>query len=72
MAIKSDVLKEILVQPGFITSEKFASIENISKKQKKNILDVIVEQRIMKDENLHKLVAERQGYKFADWKVPQT
>jgi hypothetical protein len=66
MALTPSALKEILVPPGFLTKDQFATVEAAAQSKQKDILDIIVEKRLMKDENLHRLVAEHQGYTFAD------
>lgn len=68
MNISSTKLKKLLVSPGHISEQDFASVVQEAKTKKKDVQELIVANNLLKDEQLGQLVAEELGFLFLDLK----
>ncbi|MCH8986771.1 type II/IV secretion system protein [Patescibacteria group bacterium] len=68
MDISSTKLKKLLVSPGHISEQDFASVVRQAKTKKEDIQELIVANNLLKDEQLGQLVAEELGFLFLDLK----
>ncbi len=64
MLFSVDKLNEILVKPGYISKEDFASAQKEAKEQKKDLLDVLVDKGLIKDEYLGRVLAQALDIPF--------
>jgi len=64
MEISSEKLKELLVDPGHITEEQFASAEKEAEKTGQGISSVLLEKNLIKDDQLGRVIAESVGFPF--------
>ena len=62
MHIERELLKELLIKPGHLTPEQFSAAEKEAEAQKKDIKDVLVDNDLIKDEQLGQLIAEQAGF----------
>lgn len=68
MKITTEKLKELLVRPGHISQADFELAVKEAEKQEKDLENVLVEKELIKDEQIGKLIAEAQGFKFISLK----
>lgn len=66
MKVPHEQLRKILVDPGHITEAAFVKVINKARDKGESVMDVIVDDDIVSDENLGKIVAEANGFRFAD------
>jgi len=66
MNLSTKQLREILVEPGYISEADFKKAEDGSVSQSKRLEDVLVFKDLIKDENLGLLIADRFGFVFVD------
>ena len=69
MKLSDEKLKELLVGPSHISEADFDLAAKEAVEQKRNILDILVERELIKDENLGQLVSENLGFSFIDLKT---
>lgn len=62
MKIINTKLKDLLVNPGYITKEQFEVAKKQALEQKKDIQDVLVDEGFIKDEQLGQLIADSAGF----------
>jgi type IV pilus assembly protein PilB len=68
MRIANDKLKELLVGPGYIAESDFEKALKDSKQKKTNLGQVLIDQGLIKDNQLGKLIAEQAGFLFVNLK----
>ncbi len=68
MNITTEKLKELLVGPGHITEEQFVVVQKQAEQKKKSIESIIVDQGLIKDEQLGQLIAEHLEVPFVNLK----
>ncbi|MDA2936195.1 GspE/PulE family protein [Patescibacteria group bacterium AH-259-L05] len=66
MKITPEKLKALLVDPGHISAPQFKAAVDEAKKRKKDLADVIVDNNLIKDEQLGRLLAEESEYPFVN------
>lgn len=74
MEISNEKLKELLVEPGHISLEEFQRAVEKSKEEEMSIKDYLVDQGLISDENLGKIIAEEYNYLFINLrkeKIPE-
>lgn len=59
-------LKEIIIEPGFVSEEDFKFAQKKSGEENKDIKEVLVEEGLISDENLGRIVAEELNFSFID------
>jgi type IV pilus assembly protein PilB len=64
MSIASAKLKELLVAPNHITEADFALAVKEATKTKKEIGDILVQKALITDDQLGRLIAEAEGFRF--------
>lgn len=68
MAISFEKLKTLLVIPGHISEKDFELSAKEANKQKKDIIDVLLNKDLIKSDQLGRLMAEDMGVRFIDLK----
>ena len=66
MEILEKNFKKILVLPGHISEADFKLAKNAAKSQKKSLSDILINQGLIKDEQLGQLIAAEKKYKFVN------
>src|SRR3989339_497483 len=66
MNIANEELKELLVDSGLIAKADFDLAVKQAKDEKKDITDVLVDNELIKDEQLGQLIAEELGFAFVN------
>lgn len=66
MNLTAEQLREILVEPGYISEVDFKYAEEESKSRNKRLEEVLVLKDLIKDENLGLLIADRLGFIFVN------
>ena len=66
MEITSELLKEILVTPGYVNAEQFNAAVGEAQSHHASIESVIVQKGIMRDDHLGQIIAEHFNYHFID------
>ncbi|MCK5592380.1 MAG: type II/IV secretion system protein [Candidatus Pacebacteria bacterium] len=69
MKLSDEKLKELLVGPGHISEANFDLAVKDSNEQERDILNILVERDLIRDEQLGQLVAENLGFSFIDLKT---
>ena len=69
MKLSDEKLKELLVGPGHISEANFNLAVKDSNEQERDILNILVERDLIRDEQLGQLVAENLGFSFIDLKT---
>ncbi|OGH68729.1 MAG: hypothetical protein A3J66_02600 [Candidatus Magasanikbacteria bacterium RIFCSPHIGHO2_02_FULL_47_14] len=64
--IDAEYLKRLLVTNGLLTQDEFAAAQSEATYQSRSLEDVLTERGLIKDEELGRLVAEDNGFHFAD------
>ena len=64
--IDAEYLKRLLVTNGLLTQDEFAAAQSEATYQSRSLEDVLIERGLIKDEELGRLVAEDNGFHFAD------
>lgn len=64
MYLSTELLKKLLVPGGLITAEQFEQAVDLAQKKQQSLEDVLIEQDLIKDEQLGQLVADEYNYKF--------
>jgi len=59
-------LKKIIIEPGFISEEDFKFAQKKAKEENKDIKEVLVEEGLISDENLGRIIAEELNFSFID------
>lgn len=68
MSITADKLKEILTGPGYVSGKDFELARKQAKEKKKDIQDILIEQDLVRDDQLGRLIAEHLGFLFVNLK----
>ncbi|MBD3208663.1 MAG: hypothetical protein GF370_04405 [Candidatus Nealsonbacteria bacterium] len=66
MEITEEKYKQMLVEPGFITEEEFSSALKEGGSKGKSLSDVLVDNGLIKDKQLGRLIATEFNYKFVN------
>jgi len=66
MEVTPEKIKELLVNPGHISSDEYAAVIAQAKKTKRPLFDLLLENNLVKDEQLGRLLAEDQGFPFVN------
>jgi len=66
MKLAGDQLREILIKSGHIKPEEFVSAEKRAKEAGKDIEGFLVEEGVLSDSQLGKIIADSFGWKFID------
>ncbi|MFQ6083756.1 MAG: GspE/PulE family protein [Candidatus Aminicenantia bacterium] len=66
MELSTEKLKEVLVEPGFITEADFKSAQKEAEEENKPLKEVLLEKDLITDENLGRVIAEELGYNFVN------
>ncbi len=68
MEIKADLLRSLLVPPGHLSAEAFALAERDSRSEHRPLAELLIEQGLIRDEQLGQLLADRLGFDFLNLK----
>ncbi len=68
MGITSNKLRQLVVEPGYIAKPDFESALKKAKEEKKDLSHVLVDNELIKDEELGRLIAEEMGFLFINLK----
>lgn len=68
MKITSNKLRQLVVEPGHIAKSSFESALKKAKEEKKDLSQVLVDNDLIKDEELGQLIAEEMGFLFVNLK----
>ena len=66
--VSNEQLRDLLVRPGHISAEDFDNALEEAKKRNAALDEVLVERRLISDENLGRIIADGIGYKFVNLK----
>ncbi len=66
MEITGKILKKIFVDSGLINQKKFSLAKKIAKERKESLTNVILDQRLISDEELGQLIADYLGFPFVN------
>lgn len=64
MKLSINEIKDILVSPGFITEAQLNEAAGYAESEKKEIVYILIEMGLIKDEELGKLIAQKRGWNF--------
>jgi len=64
--IKSSKLREILVKPGYVKELDFDNAEKYAKKNKVRVETALLENNLIKDEQMGQLIADALGYRYVN------
>ncbi len=64
--LDGEYLKQLLVVNGLVTQDEFTIVQNEATYQNRLLEDVLIERGLIKDEELGQLIAEDNGFHFAD------
>ncbi|RMD58845.1 type II/IV secretion system protein [Candidatus Parcubacteria bacterium] len=64
MILDEKKLKELLIGPGYVSAAAFERAQKIAQSQNRPLSEVIIEEGLIKDEELGQLIAGLRGYKF--------
>ena len=64
MALSEKQLKDLVLVGGFVTARQFSDALDFAKKKRVSPAEALVELDLMRDENLGRLIAESQGFRF--------
>jgi len=64
MKVSEEILKKILLAPGFITETQFIEVAKEAKEENRPIEDILVEKDLISDRKLGELIADEFGYNF--------
>ena len=68
MGITSNKLRQLVVEPGYVAKPDFESALKKAKEEKKDLSQVLVDNELIKDEELGRLIAEEMGCLFINLK----
>jgi len=68
MGITSNKLRQLVVEPGHVAKPDFESALKKAKEEKKDLSQVLVDNELIKDEELGRLIAEEMGFLFINLK----
>ena len=66
MKITNEKLKVLLVDPGYLSEDDFKKAVKRAQSKKKEVVDLILDDGLIKDEQLGQLVAQNIGYPFVN------
>ncbi len=64
MKLSSAQLYDLLVRPGYINADDFKRAEKKSREKKRDLAIVLIEEGLIKDEQLGQLIAQKLGWPF--------
>ncbi|MEA1963126.1 MAG: type II/IV secretion system protein [Patescibacteria group bacterium] len=66
MKITREKLKEMLVNPGYLSEDDFEKALKAAQNKKKALIDIIIDEGLIKDEQFGQLAAQNIGYPFVN------